>query len=360
MPRAKRARNEASGSSDSKRKYFQQSSKARDLTAGMRGVLVSSDVHLEREAIKESFRLFESLVDEDGESAPVDETESGAMAGDALAREIEALKQERRGDGAAVKGKSFSVAQTGCGGNVLIRFESDAHDPLRLVERVMEKAIASRGLDAPHIIRMVPVQATCAAKTAAIEAALTPLVGAALRGSEGTYAVQWRRRCNTDVDKMAIIDAAAGAVGAVAPSAKVDLRYPETGILTEVIKTTCCVGVLPNWTRYHQYNLRALTEAISGRAPTVESTTPATEAVSGRAPIVESTTLTTSKATAAATGGSPAAGNKRMAPTSCKEAKAKEIAKVNKPNSCKAGNARETVKANMGAKATIKKRRAGK
>ena len=279
----KRARPEGGAShgnnwkSDNKRRYFQQSTaahKAHELAAGMRGVLVSCDVHMEREAIKECFRLFESMVEDGDEAAaPASAPASSATAGNALAREIEELKRQQAGGGGggggggAANKKSFSVAQTGCGGNVLIRFERDAHDPLQLVQRVMERALASHGSpDAPHVIRMLPVQATCSAKPTAIESTLKPLVGAALRGSEGTYAVQWRRRCNSDVEKMAVIDVAAGAVLEVAPKATVALREPDTGILTEVIKAVCCVSVLPNWSRYHGYNLRQCTEAAAGVA----------------------------------------------------------------------------------------------
>ncbi|KAL1519476.1 hypothetical protein AB1Y20_022995 [Prymnesium parvum] len=272
-----------------KRQYIQgATARPRDgtLTAGMRGVLISCDVHLERDAIKESLRLFESLVDDERPPTPPPATAGGSTtAGDALAREIDALKQT----GGATRRPPFSVAQTGCGGNVLIRFDGGAPDPLALVQRVMEGALASRGLDAPHVIRMIPVQTTCAATPQAVGAALRPLVGGAMRGAEGTYAVQWRRRCNTDVEKAAMIDAAAGVVAELAPKSKVDLSAPGTAVLTEVIKTICCVSVLPHWGRYHHYNLRALTEAVAASARPDPPLQSKGSAVQGGTPDVEGT-----------------------------------------------------------------------
>ncbi|KAL3925902.1 MAG: hypothetical protein SGPRY_003539 [Prymnesium sp.] len=263
----KRAAPASSDGGREKRRYAQQAASGGRgaLGVGMRGVLISCDVHLEREAIKETLRLLEGLTEEGPAANAV--PSSSLTAGDALAREIEQLKEAGNTAGGRGKRNAFTVAQTGCGGNVFIRFEERAHDPLRLVEQVMESVLLSRGLEAPHVIRMLPVQVTCAAKPSAIETALKPLVAAALRGSERTYAVQWRRRCNTDVEKQAVIDAAAASVVEVAPKAKVDLNHPDTAILTEVIKTVCCVSVLPNWARFRNYNLRALTESVASCSP---------------------------------------------------------------------------------------------
>ena len=274
-------------SNRSKRRYFQQAPvRYGELGPGMRGVLVSCDVHVERDAIRECFRLFESLAEQ--EDGPVsEEVQTGGTAGDALAREIAAMRQQKQQQkqqqqaGGASEQRRFSVPQTGCAGNVFIRFEGASVDPLQLVTTVMEQALATRAVDAPHVVRMLPVQITCPAKPSAIDAELRPLLPP-LAGTDGTYAVQWRRRHNATIDKMAVIDTAATAVADVAPAARVDLKQPDTGVLVDVIKTTACLALLPNWQRFHQYNLRAIVEA--GVAPADrQAVAPAPEASTARA-----------------------------------------------------------------------------
>ena len=196
-----------------------------ELTAGMRGVIITCDSHLEHKAIRECFERFGTVREAAGPKAagPKGDAAGAAAdgtAGDALAREIEALKQGGRAAGAR---PAFSVAQTGCAGNVMIRFEGEALDPIKIVEQVMEEALTSRCSGAPHIVRMLPVQASCSAHVRNIVQAVEPLVQAALQGFEGTFAVQWRRRHNTTLDKMEVINAVAGALAEVAPKARIQL-----------------------------------------------------------------------------------------------------------------------------------------
>ena len=205
----------AQGGGGAKKRRFAHGT---ELTAGMRGVIITCDSHLEHKAIRECFERFGTVAEATGPKAgPKDnaaETATDGTAGDALAREIEALKQ----GGRAAGGKpAFSVAQTGCAGNVMIRFEGEALDPVKIVEQVMEEALSSRCSGAPHIVRMLPVQASCSAHTRNIVQAVEPLVHAALQGFEATFAVQWRRRHNTTLDKMEVINAVVDAVLAVAP-----------------------------------------------------------------------------------------------------------------------------------------------
>lgn len=272
----KRPATEGGGRSNSKRKYQAGTAaipRHGELSIGMTGVLVSCDTHVEKSAIRESFKLFEALAEAEGAPAAAGtssaaEPTRSVTAGSALERELAELRQQTTQSGGAASGeqkkKPFSVAQTGCAGNVMIRFEDKAIDPLALVTRAMDAALASGKGECPHVVRMLPVAATCAAKPSAIAAAVSPLIEAALKGFEGTYAVQWRRRCNSTVDKGAAIDAVASAVAEAAPKARVDLKGAEVAILCDVIKTTCCVSVLPRWQEFRQYNYRALTEAAAG------------------------------------------------------------------------------------------------
>ena len=225
----------ASGA-NKKRKYVQGHGIAlRELGPGLRGALITCDVHVEKDAIRETFRLLEALTETlepaatDLAVTPAAATASSATAGDALARELAELQAERAGEPSKAKPtKRFSVAQTDCGGSVFIRFDDPALDPVAVVDRVMEQALANRRSGAPHVVRMLPVQATCSARTVATLAETAePLMQKSLAGYAGTYAVHWRRRFNKVIDKMEVINAVAKAVEAVAPKATVDLTQAE-------------------------------------------------------------------------------------------------------------------------------------
>jgi len=214
--------------------------------------------------------LFNELCDESSpgtsscDSGGASGASSSQAAGAALAAEIAALQQGDRGGEGAEKPRRFSIAQTGVGGNVMVRFDGSALDPVALVDRVFEQALARRESSAPHVIRMLPVQATCAAQTESIVAAVTPMLQS-LRGSDTSFSVQWRRRCNTCIDKMEVINAIAGVMAELAPKAQVELAFPHVGILVDIIKSVCCVSVLPGWKRAQAYNLRVACETLKAR-----------------------------------------------------------------------------------------------
>ncbi len=256
---------------------------ASHLGPGMRGVLITCDVHMEKAAIGEAFRLIDELLEAEhnvtsAAADPVEHIPTHAMAivtaGDSLAAELAAMQQQKpQGDGTADDARPkrrYTIAQTGCPGNVFIRL-ADGLDPLRLVDRAMDQALASGASGARHVVRMMPVQLCVSAhKADAFAEAVKPLAQAAMRGFRGTYAVHWRRRNNSSLDKMSVIDAVAAEVGTVAPDATVDLRNSEAAISVEVIQTTGLVSVLPRWRELLQYNLRACAAAKSVRREGVE------------------------------------------------------------------------------------------
>ena len=273
-----------------KRRY----SPADDFKQGLQGIMITCDIHREKQAVRECFGLLEQLIGDDGVSSSAAAaacSDAGATAGSALAQELADLGGGASSTtGAAGKGKGkrggkarkFSSMQTGCGGNIFIKFEDVSLDPLELADRIFDQAIASAAHShtsaAPHVIRLLPVQMTCVANVDEIAKAATALAWA-LCGSEGSYSVQWKRRCNSSIDKMSVIDAVAGLVPKVAPKATVSLKSPDAAILVDVIKNVSCVSVLPKWRQNREYNLRECTThgaATSGHPP--PSVTPAAPA----------------------------------------------------------------------------------
>ena len=79
-------------------------------------------------------------------------------------------------------------------------------------------------------------------------------------------AVVQQRVARVDVDVAEVDDALAGAVGTVAPEATVDLNGAQAAVVVDVIKTTCSLAVLPRWSEFCGYNLRAAAERATSKS----------------------------------------------------------------------------------------------
>mmetsp|Transcript_34849 Transcript_34849/g.73306 ORF Transcript_34849/g.73306 Transcript_34849/m.73306 type:complete len:313 (-) Transcript_34849:400-1338(-) len=246
-----------------------------DLVAGVHGILITCDIHTEKKAIRECLTLLERLIDEDqlpvsGQSAAAPSLPAPSVSidlaaakpsrsslGSALASELAELREMSKPSKGRPQ-RALSVLQTGCAGNVFIKLETSL-DPTHLVDRVIHQAAESGFSQAPHVVRMLPIHATCPAHREHIMQAAAPLLEE-LRGTKVSYAIEWRRRCNTGIDKKEVIDGVAAAVGLLAPEARVDLGQPDAVVLVDVMKSICSLSVLMRWQQMHHYNLRAASE----------------------------------------------------------------------------------------------------
>lgn len=202
MPGAKRS-GQGGGGGGKRQNYHPPTPGVSELGRGMRGVLLTCDTHLERQAIREGFALLDQYAG--GETAAPACADGGGVAtgantaADALAAELAGLRRDGAADGSdapdptAGGRRRFSVAQTGCTGSIVIRFGLPTDDPLATSTRVMEAAVASAESGAPHVIRLFPVQAVCGATPAAIRAAVAPLLET-MRGCDHLPAGWWWRR----------------------------------------------------------------------------------------------------------------------------------------------------------------------
>ena len=102
---------------------------ASQLGPGMRGVLITCDVHMEKAAIGEAFRLIDELLETEGSHAsadtkPVAEAPARAIAattaGDSLAAELAALQQQKPSVSDAAKGH-VSAARGACVRRIISR-----------------------------------------------------------------------------------------------------------------------------------------------------------------------------------------------------------------------------------------------
>ena len=65
---------------------------------------------------------------------------------------------------------------------------------------------------------------------------------------------------NFKVDREEVIHPLAEIVNKKFPDIKVDLEHAEVSIVVEVLRKTCCIGIVPNYYGRAKYNLVELAE----------------------------------------------------------------------------------------------------
>lgn len=78
-----------------------------------------------------------------------------------------------------------------------------------------------------------------------------------------TYCVIFKARLNQNFFKQDAIDVIGEVMKDLCPSAKVEYKNPDLAIVFEVMKSHCCLSVLPNYYKYKKYNLIELASAKS-------------------------------------------------------------------------------------------------
>ena len=77
-----------------------------------------------------------------------------------------------------------------------------------------------------------------------------------------TYCVIFKARLNQNFFKQDAIDVIGEIMKDLCPSAKVEYKNPGLAIVFEVMKSYCCMSVLPNYYKYKKYNLIELAGAV--------------------------------------------------------------------------------------------------
>ena len=78
-----------------------------------------------------------------------------------------------------------------------------------------------------------------------------------------TYCVVFKARLNNNFFKQDAIDIVGDIMKELCPNAKVEYKNPDLAIVFEVMKSHCCLSVLPNYYGYKKYNLIELASATS-------------------------------------------------------------------------------------------------
>ena len=79
-----------------------------------------------------------------------------------------------------------------------------------------------------------------------------------------TYCVIFKSRLNQNFFKQEAIDLVGKVMKDLSPNAKVEYKNPDLAIIFEIMKSHCCLSVLPKYYKYKKYNL---IELASPNAP---------------------------------------------------------------------------------------------
>lgn len=153
---------------------------------------------------------------------------------------------------------SFQVYDSGCRGLVFVGIRHEI-DPVPFVRRAMQLMSADEGqpkLKWPRetvIERIVPVQRTCAATIPKLLETIKPMVEEHL--SEQKEPITWgiitHHRNNKEINRKTVIDTVAALVPAKHP---VNLSNPNITIIVEIIKSTACITLTPDFHALTKYN----------------------------------------------------------------------------------------------------------
>ncbi|PAA71038.1 hypothetical protein BOX15_Mlig006645g2, partial [Macrostomum lignano] len=262
------------------------------LTAGWRGLLVTCNKR-ERECVGEALDLLDTFLPddpaEDNEGAEED-ADDGDNAEDDIQRCLE--RERARGGGLGLRAAAAQPCEhlpTKVPNCVFVGVSlPDSRLPwlFDVTDAVFEAAVAaaargdgSRGVGGRHILRLLPVEATCASGLQdigeAFESLWTAFVAAdRVTAAKPTFTVHFKARNFDKLERQDVINRVFTAVKSVSPDWSVDHDRASVVIDVNVLQRVTCLSLLRNFRRYRKYNL---SEVVAHSAGTEAATTDAAE-----------------------------------------------------------------------------------
>uniref|UniRef100_A0A1I8IWX2 THUMP domain-containing protein n=1 Tax=Macrostomum lignano TaxID=282301 RepID=A0A1I8IWX2_9PLAT len=264
------------------------------LTAGWRGLLVTCNKR-ERECVGEALDLLDTFLPddpaEDNEGAEED-ADDGDNAEDDIQRCLE--RERARGGGLGLRAAAAQPCEhlptkASVPNCVFVGVSlPDSRLPwlFDVTDAVFEAAVAaaargdgSRGVGGRHILRLLPVEATCASGLQdigeAFESLWTAFVAAdRVTAAKPTFTVHFKARNFDKLERQDVINRVFTAVKSVSPDWSVDHDRASVVIDVNVLQRVTCLSLLRNFRRYRKYNL---SEVVAHSAGTEAATTDAAE-----------------------------------------------------------------------------------
>jgi len=212
---------------------------------------------------KESDNKESKKIKNDDSDESEDENEMDIEA--AIAADVTSLKQQNQKIPKVSPGSSVTPRpkrrfhQIRSGAKNCIFIGTTLEDPLELSRKVMDDIVEKQQQRTKRLIRMLPVQKTCKAAMEKIEIASREVAEKHLAGTKQRYCIIYKVRNNHSLNRDEILRSICKVIEEVAPECEADLKTPEVAVNVEIIKTICCISVLPDFfNKYCRYNLEIM------------------------------------------------------------------------------------------------------
>ncbi|XP_075970696.1 THUMP domain-containing protein 1 homolog [Anticarsia gemmatalis] len=212
--------------------------------------------------IEQTSALPESAAAEDdrSESESEDETDIGDM----LRREVDSIKNNSQ---KSLRLKRFQVVETGASNCIFVK--TNLPSPEELTAAIIKDLMTTRLQKTRHVLRLLPIMATCRANLPDIMEAAGRLFDKYFLKEPSTFAVIFNKRFNNSVSRDLIIKELADLIVLKNGENKADLKNPGLCIIVEIIKGMCLLSIVDNYFTYKKYNLN---EICKDNSPTDEGT----------------------------------------------------------------------------------------
>jgi tRNA acetyltransferase TAN1 len=131
-------------------------------------------------------------------------------------------------------------------------------DPISTVRSVMSDIDNDTNKAVPRsrfVTRMIPIQATCFASPEELTLTTKEVLNRYLSRTTKTFAITFKRRHCTKIDRNTVIKIVGDAVIQVVPNCTVNLDNPDATILVEICNNLVGISVIENLKKYRNFNL---------------------------------------------------------------------------------------------------------
>ncbi|XP_026686016.1 THUMP domain-containing protein 1 homolog [Diaphorina citri] len=173
--------------------------------------------------------------------------------------ELKSELNELKNDDNTTEDKIPYLAWLGAQGNMFIKINDKTIDPVTLGTSIVEDLYTTKQQKTVNLLRLVPIEVTCKSYLDDITKAIGPLLDKYFSGEPTSYCIVFNRRNNNNLERSNVIEFIALLVKEKNMFHTVDLKQAALTIVIEVIKSVCCISVLPHYYKYKKYNLSEIT-----------------------------------------------------------------------------------------------------
>lgn len=253
-----------------KKFYFRKGRNKFFLEPGFKGFFCTCNFR-EKDCVREAYNLLNEyagkLYPDLGEEKPPAEPDVATMPadgseseseddediGDMLKRELNTVKKNSQ---KSLRHKRFQVVETGASNCIFVK--TNLPSPEELTAAIMKDLHTTRLQKTRHVLRLLPILATCKANLPDIMEAAGRLFDQYFLKESSTFAVIFNKRFNNSVSRELVIKELADLIVLKNSANKADLKNPKLCIIIEIIKGMCLITIVDNYYMYKKYNLNEL------------------------------------------------------------------------------------------------------